>query len=522
MKDTVVPPGGSVRDARTLSRRTLARGLGLSLPALLLGAAPAGAEETTDPVAHLSDLDALSSTYATAAAVDLAKDAAATAALTVISADTTRHKPRVASLIHGGSTSPAGLNGTVTVAPGKGYEGSAEGLTLTATGGFTSLGVRVAVGSPLALGKAQAICVAVDIPDVTKVGHVTATLYHDSGRTVPLAWSRNTADTPVQTLANGLNVIRFPASLFQTGGGFSRATWESVWGSPHFAQVAVTKVGGGTIDAGATATIRNVWAEVHDKAKIVVIADRGYKSWVDTAYPDLKASGVPVTWAPDLDQFGSNQGTIFEAITEERLHQLAVENGNSVSFHGKTGNATSTMTPAQLADETAYCVAWLRRHNYQGRIWRAAYVQNNAPAVEDPLVTSQLIGSAYSITSLTVRDQNPIWPPISLYRLPRGAVENASSGAANQTKIDGWFSRLATDHGTVFVFFHRIDESDQFSTRKADWDYFMAKVRAGISGGWLEGVTFEDLYYGSGGNFEQRNGRAKSYWTAKPTTRHLT
>jgi len=441
-----------------------------------------------------------------------------TQALSRIEPSPTKHMPTTVSLLSGDSASPLALNSTLTVVPGQGYQGSASGLRITAAGGLTSMGARVTLGSPMSIGPAQVIAVAVDIPDVSKVNAITVQINHDSGRTAPFTWTRSSASTPVQNLVNGLNVIRFPAALFDSA---FAPNWAATWGKAYFATVSLTRIGGGNIDLGTVATVRNVWAEVQAKAKLIIVADRGYRSWVEGGYPDLKALSVPVTWAPDLDLFATNVGTIFESISEAELHALARENGNSVSFHGKTGGATSGMTAAQLAAENDYCIEWCRRYGYQGRMWRAAYVQNNAAAVEDPLVTAQFIGSAFSTTALTVRDTYQVWPPINNYHIYRQGIEVQASSATNQANMDSWFGRLKVDHGVLCVFFHRLDENDPFSTRQADWDYFVAKVAQGIAEGWLEGVTFEDLYYGSRGNFVQTNGVAKSHWEAKPLTRYL-
>lgn len=440
----------------------------------------------------------------------------ATAALTA-GADPTRHTPKVVSLIHGGSVSPVTTNCTAATVPG-GFQGSPSALRLTSAGGASSYTVRVDLGAPFAMGAAQCLDIAITIPDITVVDTVSINLYHDAGRTAAYMWSRSNRSAPIRNLVNGLNVLRFPAPVYDSGYTQSASTW----GAPYAAEVRFQKVGGDCPPAGTTVTIQHLWAEVQAKAKLLVVADRGYRSWYQSCYPQLKTLGIPVTWAPDLTLFGSNPGTIFEAITEAEMHALAKENGNSISFHGKTGGATSGMSAEQLAAETAYCVDWLRAHSYQGRIWRAAYVQNWAPASDDPLVTSQLLGSAYSVTALDVTDTHQMWPPYNQYHIYRTGIEVANTSATNQANLTSWFDRLKLTHGLACIFFHRLNEVDAASTRQSDWDFFVGKVTTGLAEGWLEGVTFEDLYYGSGGNFEQRNGQAVSSWPIKPTRRYLT
>ena len=441
---------------------------------------------------------------------------AATMALSRTVADPTRHTPKVVSLIHGGSVSPVTTNCTAATVPG-GFQGSPSALRLTSAGGASSYTVRVDLGAPFAMGAAQCLDIAITIPDITVVDTVSINLYHDAGRTAAYAWSRSNRAAPIRNLVNGLNVLRFPAPLYDSGYTQSASTW----GAPYAAEVRCQKVGGAWPPAGTTVTIQHLWAEVQAKAKLLVVADRGYRSWYQSCYPQLRTLGIPVTWAPDLTLFGSNPGTIFEAITEAEMHALAKENGNSISFHGRTGGATSGLTAQQLADETAYCVNWLRGHSYQGRLWRAAYVQNNAPASDDPLVTSQLLGSAYSVTALAGTDTYQMWPPYDQYHIYRTGIEVANTSATNQANLTSWFDRLKLTHGLACIFFHRLNEVDTASTRQADWDFFVGKVTTGLAEGWLEGVTFEDLYYGSGGVVEQRNGQAVSAWPLKPTQRVL-
>ena len=454
-------------------------------------------------------------TYPGAAASESAL-VAATMALSRTVADPTRHTPKVVSLIHGGSVSPVTTNCTAATVPG-GFQGSPSALRLTSAGGASSYTVRVDLGAPFAMGAAQCLDIAITIPDITVVDTVSISLYHDAGRTAAYTWSRGNRSAPIRNLVNGLNVLRFPAPVYDSGYTQSASTW----GAPYAAEVRFQKVGGAWPPAGTTVTIQHLWAEVQAKAKLLVVADRGYRSWYQSCYPQLRTLGIPVTWAPDLTLFGSNPGTIFEAITEAEMHALAKENGNSISFHGRTGGATSGMTAQQLADETAYCVNWLRGHGYQGRLWRAAYVQNNAPASDDPLVTSQLLGSAYSITALAATDTYQMWPPYDQYHIYRTGIEVANTSATNQANLTSWFDRLKLTHGLACIFFHRLDEVDKASTRQADWDFFVGKVTTGLAEGWLEGVTFEDLYYGSGGVVEQRNGQAVSAWPLKPTQRVL-
>ncbi|MFJ4230104.1 hypothetical protein ACIPYV_21265, partial [Paenarthrobacter nicotinovorans] len=432
--------------------------------------------------------------------------AASTAALTA-GADPTRHMPSEVVLMSPTTAAPSMTGGTAA--------SSATGWTLTAAGGAATLMASLPLGTPMNIGPAQSICVDIDIPDVSKINVLTVYLWHDSGLTTALRWgyASNANNMPV-TLVNGRNTIRIPWAAFFSG-GITRTGIKTNWGKPYRLAVAFSRTPAANIDAGSTATIRRVWAEVHRAGKMLIIGDRGYKSWVDGGYPALKALKVPVTWAPDLDLFGSGVGGIFEAVTEARMHELAKENGNSISFHGKTGGPTSGMTAAELAAETAYCRDWLRHYGYQGRIWRAAYVQNQAGAAADPLVTDQLLASR----THTGHQRDEIWPPIDQYDLYCNSIENTSTAAANQTMIDDWFDIMKATNSLMIRFFHRIDETDQFSTRKANWDYFVSKVSAAISEGWLEGVTFEDLFYGTGGNFEQRNGTAISRWTALPTRR---
>lgn len=431
----------------------------------------------------------------------------ATMALSTFTADPNRHTPRIVPLIDRASALLM-TGGTATLV--------SDGWQLTPSGASASLTAKVTLGAPFNMGPAQAICVNVFIPDVSKINTITAYIWHDAGATNTYRWYRSaTFAADSQPLVNGLNRLRFSASQWDTP-SMSRTEWHATWGKPHSMALVFNKAPDfPALPADQKPIIHGVWAEVHDKAKVMIVSDRGYKSWVDGAYPGLKALGVPVTWAPDFDLFGTQVGTIYESITETRMRELAVENGNSVSFHGKTGGPTSGMTAAQLAAETEACRAWLRSAGYQGRMWRAAYVQNNAPAAIDPLVTDQLIASASYKGS--VRDE--LWPPRFQYDISRNSLENTKTQAQNAVLVDDWFATAKAMRGLMVRFFHRLDATDTFSTHPTTWAYFMTRLTAAISEGWMEAVTFEDLFYGSGGNFEQRNGTAISSWSALPTRR---
>ena len=401
------------------------------------------------------------------------------------------HMPRIVSLIAGSVDEvPIISNGTVTADTVNTKIGG-HAWKVTTSGAATPVFSLDPIpgGDPFVAGPMQAVCAWVYVPDATKITDIGLYLYHDAALTTGQRWLKGFSTNPMQTVVTGWNFIRIEAN-------FSTAMRDLVntvdWGTLY--RVAISA----TCNAATDFTIGHMWAEVPQKAKLLLIADRPYKSYYDIGYPMMKALGVPTTFAIDCTLLGSLPGTINEAMTEAQVLEVAAENGNSISLHGWDGTATSAMTAAQLLADQMKGTRQLQKYGAEGRMWRASWVQQlatNAAAVHP-----YLLGCATS-TGRT----NPIaWPARDMYEIPRATVDRSISTA----DIDARFAWLQKTHQMEVCFIHRInnDAGDSFGCSVELWDYYVSKVEQGIEEGWLEGVTFEQLYYDVGGTFGTAGG----------------
>lgn len=402
-------------------------------------------------------------------------------------------------LITGAATETLVLSSATASADTDHYKVGGRGWKITTAGAATALASvdpPPGGGDPLVVGAAQAVCAWVWVEDATKVTDLQFYLYHDATLTNGNRWGKGTTQSPLHTITTGWNFIRVPVQDGRTSTGSNYAL-ANAWGSIHRATViAVT-------NAATSITIGHFYVERHAKAKLVVIADRGYKSFYDSAYPALKSAGIPVTFAIDVMQMGTQVGTIHESMTEAQLVTCSQENGNSMSFHGYTANATATMDATALRADTVGAIDYCRAKGWQGRMWRAAYVQNSAPqhaAVEDLLIAS----ATYDGRTAAVA-----WPPRDRYNIGRATVDNSTSTTAT---IDAMFDWLQKTNQTQFVFIHGIDPTYIYSASQALFDYFLSKANAAIAAGWLEATTFEALFFGNGGRVRPANGKAIVEW----------
>jgi len=420
------------------------------------------------------------SDFATAAQGAKADTAVQPADLTAVRARTATDMPAVVTLIAGSTDeTPIVTNCTTTGdTTNTRVGGRAHKMTMAAaTTATLSLDpVPPATGDQLSVPPAQAVCVWFYVPDAAKVTTVGVYLYTDAALTSnPGRWSRSTADSPSQVINTGWNLLRVPADFHPN---------TTQWGSVYRVTVFVTT------NAATEVTIGQVYLECPTKARLLFIADRGYRSFLTTGYPRLKAAGVPVTWATDITLMGTGSGDA-EAITWAEIDTLAGENRNSISFHGWDGAPTAGMTAAQLQADNAKAIKFLQAKGHQGRMWRAAFVQG--AAAQWASLREQLIGSA---SGVDISRPTP-WPPLDMMRLPRYTLDNNAQTTAT---IDAQFAYLETTHMLELRFIHGIG-SGTYDATPALFNYYMDKVEAAIQAGWLEAVTFEQLFAESGGRF---------------------
>lgn len=399
---------------------------------------------------------------------------------------------RIVSLIAGTEDETPIISGGTYAADTMNWKIGGQGWKITTAGASTAVFSvdPLPGGDPLEVGPIQAVCAWIYVPDAAKVTDLGLYLYHDDALTSGQRWAKSATQNPLHTITTGWNFVRVPANA--TASSTTSVNAAAEWGTLYRAAIVVST------NAATDVTVGHYYAEVPEKAKVLMLADRGYKSFYENGYPDLVRLGVPVTWAPDITLFGSLPGTINEAMTEAQMHQVALENGNSISFHGWDGGPTSAMTAAQVRADTMKAIRWLQRHGYSGRMWRASWVQQlatNAAAAHD-----LLLGCATS----TARTDPIPWPPANIMEIPRATLDRSITAA----QVDARFAWLKKTHQTEVCFIHRVntDAADSFGCSQDLWDHYVSKLETGITEGWLEGVTFEQLFFRHGGRFESTGG----------------
>ena len=338
------------------------------------------------------------------------------------------------------------------------------------------------------------------VEDATKVTNIQLLIGQDATYTV--FWNRANTSAPVQTLVTGWNFLR----------------WKIVEGLPvawtgttvDMVQIYVTT------NAATSITVGHLYLECPAKARMIYVADRGYKSFAVVGLPALRAAKVPVTWAIDVLMLGTYAGEYpngahpyAETVTEADIASYAAL-GDSISFHGFSGNVTSTMTDAQVRADTVATLKWLAARGYRGRMWRAAWVQNTAPnhAAADPYLIGQ---ATWDITTHSVALD--MWPPRDMQNIARWEFYPQSDA-----QIDTQFDILKRTHSLMVVYNHGIGTGNANDSTQASFDRFMLNVNLGITQGWLEPTTFEALFAESGGSFQTLNGATVASYTDRDGT----
>lgn len=368
----------------------------------------------------------------------------------------------------------AGVSATIT-ADTVNYVIGDRSVNMAMAGAVTGQ-LRLDYSPALTFGAAQAIGISIYIPDSTKVTAVEVDVYQDSGLTIQWARSKTTG------LVNGWNHFRFMAS----------AGTITEWGLCYRLRVMVTTNAATNVSVGA------VWAEVREKASIMIINDGPYDLWIREQYPWFRDRHLPVVFAPDVAILGTGSGLTLRA-TEAQISDVALDgNGNEISFHGYDGTATSAMTNAQLKTDCLLSKKWLMERGYfYGSLWRAAYVQNLATNAAS--CNSFLLFQATS-TGTTTPD---VWPPINPDNIGRMSVHGRTPAV-----MDTQFDNLKKTRGIQLFYYHNVDSGGGTNATPAEDAYLKSKIESGIAEGWLEVVTFKTLYgrlRGSG--LEENNGR---------------
>lgn len=356
-----------------------------------------------------------------------------------------------------------------------------RGWLLTMAGAVTATAYIDPPGTedPLVPGPAQALGLWVWLADVTKISSVSVQLFSDSAATTNSNFTTTTGLPAGQpALLTGWNRLRWlPADGVMANG------WATIY------RVRVTIV----TTAATTLTVGQVWLECPPKARFLFIHDGGYPEFLNgytgggyttLGYPDLKARGIPVTWAIDCGLLGDSTH-----ITEAQVAAVAAENGNEISVHGWDGTTQSSMTAAQLRAGTMKTLKWMSKRGYDGRIWRAAWLGNvatQAPACSPLLLMAAMYG-ADNVERIGA------WPPKSRYNLIRFQLHTRDTAT-----VDSWFTALQATHGLLIGYTHRVDPAGSPNATPAEWLYLLSKLDAAIAAGWLECVTLTQLLAESG------------------------
>ena len=380
--------------------------------------------------------------------------------------------PRLVSLMSGQSDDSWILSNSTQSTDTVNYKVGGSGAKLTMAGAVTATAIIDPVGptDPLTMPPASVVGLWVYVTDASKITSLTVEVYTDSGLTGSAKWARTASG-----LVNGWNLQRWTA--------FSGVSSLDTWGDVYRVRAVVVT------NAATDITIGHMWAECPPKAQVLFCADRGYRSFVDNGLPDLRSLDVPVTWALDPALLGTSVGTADEVITEADVATFAAA-GDSISLHGWDGSATSAMTSTQIEQDTVKALRWLQQRGYAGRMWRAGWVQNlatNAAAARPHVL-------AYGTP--TSQAANSAWPPVNRWDIPRYSVHGRTTG-----QIDTEFNILERTHSLLVCYTHGISAAGGNDSTPDEWNYFVSKLTEGIEGGWLECVTFEDLYARSGGKF---------------------
>ena len=351
-----------------------------------------------------------------------------------------------------------------------------RGLQINTTGAVTATVLLDPPGptDPLVMPPASAIGLWVHVTNPAQVGTVTVEIYTDAALTAGKKFTRSTTG-----LTAGWNLVRWTASA----GLADLTTWTTVY---RVRVLAVTS-------AATTLTVGRVFAECPPKAQILLIEDRGYRTFVDVALPSLRALGAPVTWALDPALNGTGTGKA-EVITDADVETFAAA-GDSISIHSWDGSVTASMTADEIATDNLKAIRWLQQRGHAGRMWRASWTQNsatNAAAARTHLLAYATPTSASAITA---------WPFPDRWNVPRWSIHGRTTAA-----VDAMFTSLEASHGLLVAYTHGVHPDGGNDATPEEWTYFLDKATAAVAAGWLEFVTFEDLYARSGGRFVQGMG----------------
>jgi hypothetical protein len=365
-------------------------------------------------------------------------------------------------------------------------------------------------GTPWQPPPVGAVGLACYIPSVTNLTTVEVEIVFSSAG--PWTVTLNAASVPA--LASGWNYIR----------------WAGTQSNPAGLQGTITSVRVVLVATGATSvTVAQIWAECRPKASLVVIADGAYYSdfvWgtyggtspggiqFTGGYADLKALGIPVVFAPDTGLMGAGTIPADRSTWAQLAPVMADGNSNEMNYHGSSGNATQNMTAAQIITEVVTAIKQLQQQGYPNPPIKAAWAQNEATNAS--AARPYMLG--YRSPSGSSGSPVGAWPPVNMWNIVCQALDEAVTWSTVETS-------LQASRGVCITYLHGIDINGTTGgidgTTPAQWGLFLDFINTGLTGGWLEGVTFQTLMARAGYKYRQTAGPwSYEYYDATGTIQH--
>lgn len=350
------------------------------------------------------------------------------------------------------------------------------------------------------------------VADWTKVSSISIYLSKDGTYTNFALYNYNIAGFPILQ-KNGLHVIDFSGdtadtNLSYTGGAFSLATTPIVrWKirvTPVAAQVAVVTLG-------------DMWADAKARPKLLIVADDGYSTWVDTGVPILEFYGLRFTMNLIGDPTFLGQAGNINAARAAML----LGRGHDVQVHGSTDLNTIYAASGITAVKADIALNKSVVESIRGGIIARHYTYPNGVYAPGPnnqndvsfiqalkdmgFVTArgtQLIsgfGTDIDMPALTALDmaesgnnQSPLYP--NLFRLPLighdGSVDTPAKIATRLDNVQFW-------GGTAILMFHKCSGGGtDLEVTAANLAAICAGIASRIDAGTLDIMTTQEWYEG--------------------------
>ena len=315
---------------------------------------------------------------------------------------------------------------------------------------------------PISIEPSAGVGMWVFIRDVSSIRGIALDIYHNE--TLSPYWTRTE-----NSFVSGWNLLRWDAGTSSLG----------AWTHVHRLRIRIINNGKTEVNIGS------IFLEQRDKASLIIVNDGGRKSWKEIAYPELKARGIPTTWAINPNTFASHE----DKMSEEEVLSLMYDLESSFSFHSwGSGTPTAQMSKRETREDALRCIRYLKSKGLASDyLWRAAVHQNLAPYHK---VNNDLLLASATHTGKTGR-QPLVFPFTDPYDIPRVVLH-----ALDNDQMDSMFQSLKKTHGVIVGYTHGLYETGGTSADMTtdQFNYFLAKIDEGLDAGWLEGTTFEDLF----------------------------